>query len=62
MTLSVILEFVAVGTVLVGGYMWKGPRSQSVSQAKLARYRWATLFSAGWALIILVRLLTHTYK
>jgi hypothetical protein len=62
MTLLVILEIVFVGVVLVYGRIWRGPRAKTMSPAKLARYRWATLFSAGWALIILVRLVTHTYK
>jgi haloacid dehalogenase-like hydrolase len=61
-TLSIILEIGFICIAFVGGYLWKGPRSQSVNPAKLARYRWATLFSAGWALIILMKLLTHTYK
>jgi hypothetical protein len=29
---------------------------------KLARYRWSTLGAIAWGLIILVRIVTHTYK
>lgn len=62
MTFYVIAEIIAVSVVIVYGYVWKGPRGKTMSTAKLARYRWATLFALGWAVIILVRLMTHTYK
>gem|GEM_PF-6348580 len=61
-TLYLILEIVAVCTALYGRYMLKGSRLQTLSPAKLSRYRFATFGAAGWAAIILVRLLTHTYK
>jgi len=62
MTLELILEIGCIGIILVYGRIWLGPRGETMDPAKLARYRWSTLGAIGWGLIILVRILTHTYK
>jgi hypothetical protein len=60
--LYLVGEVVCVCAALYGRYLLKGPRSQTLSPAKLSRYRWATIYASGTAALILVRLLTHTYK
>jgi hypothetical protein len=62
MALEVILEIVCVSAGIVYGRIWRGPRGKTMDPTKLARYRWATLGAIGWGLIILVRIVTHTYR
>ena len=62
MVLQVILEIVCMFFVILYGWIWRGPRGKTMDPVKRARYRSATLFGLGWAALILVRILTHTYK
>jgi hypothetical protein len=57
-----ILGVICLGFTLVYGYVWLGPRGKTINPTKLARYRWSTLVGLGLSAIILVRLLTHTYR
>jgi len=62
LTFWIVLEIVTVVAVLVYSYMWKGPPGKRMDPKKLARYRLAVRLGVGWAVLILVRLVTHTYK
>jgi hypothetical protein len=62
MTFYAVAGVIAAGTAILGLYMSRGPRSHSLSPAKLSRYRWATLVALGWTVIILIRLVTNTYR
>jgi hypothetical protein len=55
--LYIILEAVCIGTVIMGRRMLR----RTTTAAKIARYRWATFSAAGWAVLVFVRLVTHTY-
>lgn len=61
-SLYIVLEIICVFFVLLGFYLWKKPRSEPVSPKKLSRYRWGATYGSGVAILILIRLLTHTYK
>ncbi len=62
MTFEVVLGIICVSIVLVYGYMWRGPPGRTMNPVKRARYRWATLAGLGWGILILVRIVTHTFK
>jgi hypothetical protein len=59
--LYAVLEVVCVFFVVVYGRIWRTATPATMDPKKLARYRWSTLAGAGLAVIIAVRLLTHTY-
>jgi len=61
MTLLVVLEVLVVGTLLFNRYMTTGQRGERLSAQRLAGFRWSTRLGLGWAVIILVRLVTRTY-
>jgi len=62
LTFWIILEVGFVLVILVYGYMWRGPPGKKMDPKKLARYRWSVRFGMCWAVLILVRLVTHTYR
>jgi len=62
MTFEIVLEIAALAIALVYGYVWKGSHGKTMDPKKLARYRVAALGALGWALLIFVKIVTHTYK
>jgi hypothetical protein len=62
MTFEIVMLVLAVGFGAFGFYMQKGSPRTRTSPQQLARYRRGTFVLTAWAIIVLVRLLTHTYK
>lgn len=62
MTFEIVLLVVAVGFGAFGFYMQKGPPRSRTSPQQLARYRRGTFALGAWAIIILTRIVTQTYK
>jgi hypothetical protein len=56
-----VLEVICVFFVVVYGRIWRTATPETMDPKKIARYRWSTLTGAGFAVIIAVRLPTHTY-
>ena len=56
-----VLEVICVFMVVVYGRIWRTANPETMDPKKIARYRWSTLTGVGLAVIIAVRLLTHTY-
>jgi len=61
MTLEIVLLVIAVGFGAFCLYMQTGPRRERTSPQQLALYRRSAYLLGGWTIILLVRLLTHTY-
>jgi len=57
-----VMEVIFVVGVIWGSYMLKGPPGKTMNPKKVARYRYATRFGFFWAILVFVRLVTHTYR
>lgn len=62
MTFEIVMLLVSGGFAAFGLYMQKGPPRNRTSPQQIARYRQGTFVLTGWAIIVLIRILTHTYK
>jgi len=58
-----VLSEILLLAIAVGGYYrWKGPHGRSAPPAALRKYRQGTIVALALAVIVLVRLVTQTYR